>query len=88
MHHLFGAEVSEMVKAAYGDAFLTAHFEVCVSVPVLPRYVPFGLLSLADSAEWPGESVGRGKPCKVLGALLGTVKLHVAGQSSVPIMHV
>ncbi len=29
VHHLFGAEVSEMVKAAYGDAFLTAHFEVC-----------------------------------------------------------
>ncbi len=28
VHHLFGAEVSEMVKAAYGDAFLTAHFEV------------------------------------------------------------
>ena len=30
MHHLFGAEVSEMLKAAYGDAFLTAHFEVCI----------------------------------------------------------
>ena len=28
MHHLFGAEVSGMVKAAYGDAFLTAHLEV------------------------------------------------------------
>lgn len=28
VHHLFGAEVSEMLKAAYGDAFLTAHFEV------------------------------------------------------------
>ena len=34
MHHLFGAEVSEMVKAAYGDAFLTAHFEVCGSLLV------------------------------------------------------
>lgn len=28
MHHLFGAEVSKMVRAAYGDAFLTAHLEV------------------------------------------------------------
>ncbi len=33
VHHLFGAEVSEMVKAAYGDAFLTAHFEVCTVLP-------------------------------------------------------
>ena len=33
VHHLFGAEVSEMVKAAYGDAFLTAHFEVCTVPP-------------------------------------------------------
>ena len=33
VHHLFGAEVSEMVKAAYGDAFLTAHFEVCIVPP-------------------------------------------------------
>jgi quinolinate synthase len=28
VHHLFGAEVSEHVRAAYGDAYLTAHFEV------------------------------------------------------------
>ena len=35
MHHLFGAEVSQMVSAAYGDAFLTAHFEVSTSLDAL-----------------------------------------------------
>jgi quinolinate synthase len=28
VHHLFGAGVAELVRAAYGDAYLTAHFEV------------------------------------------------------------
>ena len=28
VHHLFGAEVTEAVRASYGDAYLTAHFEV------------------------------------------------------------
>ena len=28
VHHLFGAGVTELVRAAYGDAYLTAHFEV------------------------------------------------------------
>jgi quinolinate synthase len=28
VHHLFGAEVSQLVSQAYGDAYLTAHFEV------------------------------------------------------------
>jgi quinolinate synthase len=28
VHHLFGGEVTELVKEAYGDAYLTAHFEV------------------------------------------------------------
>ena len=30
VHHLFGAEVTELVRAAYGDAYLTAHLEVRV----------------------------------------------------------
>jgi quinolinate synthase len=28
VHHIFGGEVCELVRAGYGDAFLTAHFEV------------------------------------------------------------
>ena len=35
VHHLFGAEVTELVRAAYGDAYLTAHFEV-----PLPQLLP------------------------------------------------
>ena len=30
VHHMFGADVTERVRAAYGDALLTAHFEVRV----------------------------------------------------------
>ena len=29
VHHIFGGEVTELVRKAYGDAYLTAHFEVC-----------------------------------------------------------
>ena len=28
VHHIFGGEVTELVRKAYGDAYLTAHFEV------------------------------------------------------------
>lgn len=28
VHHIFGGEVCELVKEGYGDAYLTAHFEV------------------------------------------------------------
>lgn len=28
VHHMFGGEVTQLVAAAYGDAYLTAHFEV------------------------------------------------------------
>ena len=28
VHHMFGGEVTELVSKAYGDAYLTAHFEV------------------------------------------------------------
>lgn len=30
VHHIFGGEVCEVVREAYGDAYLTAHFEVSV----------------------------------------------------------
>ena len=28
VHHMFGAQVTERVRVAHGDALLTAHFEV------------------------------------------------------------
>lgn len=28
VHHMFGGEVTELVKTAYADAYLAAHFEV------------------------------------------------------------
>lgn len=28
VHHIFGGETCEVVREAYGDAYLTAHFEV------------------------------------------------------------
>jgi len=41
VHHIFGGEVTELVRKAYGDAYLTAHFEV----GVLPLPVVFDLFS-------------------------------------------
>jgi hypothetical protein len=35
VHHMFGGEVTELVSKAYGDAYLTAHFEVSSSLRVL-----------------------------------------------------
>ena len=34
VHHMFGAEVTQHVREAYPDAFLTAHFEVSLDVRV------------------------------------------------------
>ena len=31
VHHIFGGEVTELVRKAYSDAYLTAHFEVSPS---------------------------------------------------------
>ena len=36
VHHMFGAETTNLVRRAYGDALLTAHFEV----PLLPCRPP------------------------------------------------
>ena len=47
VHHLFGAEVSEMVKAAYGDAFLTAHLEVSHLALMVTGY------AVLPKAFWP-----------------------------------
>lgn len=32
VHHMFGAETTSLVRKAYGDALLTAHFEVCIAL--------------------------------------------------------
>ena len=42
VHHLFGSEVTQLVQKAYGDAFLTAHFEV--SLAAFLSGSPLGLL--------------------------------------------
>ncbi len=41
VHHIFGGEVTELVRKAYGDAYLTAHFEVGVlPLPVVSSSFP------------------------------------------------
>lgn len=39
VHHIFGGRVTELVAAAYSDAFLTAHFEVLL-LPSLHIHAP------------------------------------------------
>ena len=40
VHHMFGAQVTERVRAAHGDALLTAHFEVrCMASSQCLRYI-------------------------------------------------
>jgi len=46
VHHIFGGEVCEIVREAYGDAYLTAHFEV-----------PGEMFSLAMAAKSRGMGV-------------------------------
>ena len=47
VHHIFGGEVTELVRKAYGDAYLTAHFEVSLATcHVLPGLVLSCLLAL------------------------------------------
>ena len=35
VHHMFGAETTSLVRKAYSDALLTAHFEVPVSLLII-----------------------------------------------------
>jgi len=46
VHHMFGGEVTELVSKAYGDAYLTAHFEVCN----FHQYLLIQTYQVADSA--------------------------------------
>ena len=45
VHHMFGGEVTELVSKAYGDAYLTAHFEVCTITSISPYLLSFNLAS-------------------------------------------
>ena len=49
VHHIFGGQVTELVRKAYGDAYLTAHFEVSKAVrgvlPILSCLPALGLVS-------------------------------------------
>lgn len=46
MHHMFGGETCNLVRQGYGDAYLTAHFEV-----------PGEMFSLAIEARERGRGV-------------------------------
>lgn len=51
VHHMFGAETTNLVRKAYGDALLTAHFEVQTLQPFvlatcLPCLITQGLAGL------------------------------------------
>ena len=47
VHHIFGGEVTELVRKGYGDAYLTAHFEVRLPINALSAYSGFVLSCLA-----------------------------------------
>lgn len=61
VHHIFGGEVCEVVREAYGDAYLTAHFEV-----------PGEMFSLAMSAKKRGMGVV-GSTSNILDFIAGKV---------------
>lgn len=50
VHHIFGGEVTELVRKAYGDAYLTAHFEVSPSCFWCPAWLGFALSACSSSA--------------------------------------
>lgn len=57
MHHLFGGETCDIVRRAYGDAYLAAHFEV-----------PGEMFSLAmEVGRGEGAAEGAGREGEVLG---------------------
>lgn len=55
VHHIFGGEVTELVRKAYGDAYLTAHFEVGLLFFPGPRH------HLAHPHTLPGKTPGNNK---------------------------
>ncbi|GFR43191.1 hypothetical protein Agub_g4183, partial [Astrephomene gubernaculifera] len=80
VHHLFGGEVCEAVRAAYGDAYLAAHFEVPGEMFRLAmeakRTRGMGVVgSTSNILDFIGEQLGRALAAprpEVLQFVLGT----------------
>lgn len=53
MHHIFGGETCELVRQAYGDAYLAAHFEVPGEMFTLAMEVSRGRGSGRDARIHP-----------------------------------
>ena len=70
VHHMFGAEVVERVKADYSDAFYTAHLEV-----------PGEMFGLAVEAQREGRGVV-GSTSNILGFIGDLVRKHAATDSA------
>lgn len=67
VHHIFGGEVCELVRARYGDAFLTAHFEV-----------PGEMFTLAMEAKARGTGCV-GSTSNILDFIAGKLKVGGGG---------
>lgn len=61
VHHIFGGETCEVVREAYGDAYLTAHFEVPGEMFTLAMEVGMGLCHAT-----PHASACHAKPCHAM----------------------
>lgn len=82
VHHMFGADVTDLVKTAYPDALLTAHFEVCAAACLdsLRKTCPQRnccclccarfTLCLDLRCAWPLQ-VPHGELCRILESLAG-----------------
>jgi len=70
VHHLFGGDVCNTVKEAYGDAYITAHFEV-----------PGEMFKLAMQAKKRGMGVV-GSTANILNFISSTVKDQIANRTT------
>lgn len=70
VHHLFGGDVCNTVKGAYGDAYITAHFEV-----------PGEMFKLAMEAKKRGMGVV-GSTSNILDFITSTVKDQVLNRTT------
>ena len=76
VHHMFGAEVTQHVRQAYPDAFLTAHFEVrgataraSAQWALRPLFAPAG--GSAPHHRPPGASPTQRRPCSAFWCCTG-----------------
>ena len=70
VHHLFGGDVCSIVREAYGDAYITAHFEV-----------PGEMFRLAMEAKKRGMGVV-GSTSNILSFIASTVKDQIANRTT------